>query len=140
MIPHWQLLLETCQLRTLYLILCPVLFVYAVYLSKTVFWCSVKCLKKCFIYAFTIVIQIIPGLLDRNSFYTGRSNDIKYCIPLMFLLSTSNRSCCALSSRAEVSCKLNPSTVIHLVLFGFLKHSNNIIILLFFCYLSVIQD
>lgn len=56
----------------------------------------------------------------------------------MFLLSASDRSCCAISSRVDVSGRLNPSTVTHLVLFGFLKHSHSIIILLFFCYLSVI--
>lgn len=56
----------------------------------------------------------------------------------MFLLSTLDRSCCAVSSRVDASCRLNPSTVTHFVLFGFLKHSHNIIILLFFCYLSVI--
>jgi len=28
-------------------------------------------------------MQMISGLFDRNSFYTGRSNDIKYCIPIL---------------------------------------------------------
>lgn len=61
-----------------------------------------------------------------------------YSYPVIFLLSTSHRSWCALSFRAAVFCRLNPSTVLHLVLFAFLKLSHNIIILLFFSHLSVI--
>lgn len=146
MLPHWQILCETFQLRNDDTSVSLSLYHYILFCSYMLFICAelscgvqLNTLKNVSSFLSPLPFELYPVYLTEAPFsQEGLMTVSIVFLSLMFLLSTSDRSCCTISSRVDVSSRLNPSTVIHLVLFGFLKHSHNIIVLLFFCYLSVI--